>query len=307
MIKKIRGFLETEVKISIANSIIKRMRNGSTYVISKHPGKSGTLVDCIEWDEKKYNQNDVLVEFLQNYRKEGGLSNQTEAKVLKYIKRLRMEKLLSNKSIPIQEKINLHAEQEINLVDEGSELIMYSDEEKYIYRSNAYKIDDIIDLVIKSKIEKKSPFRLLNEFDIPSGTVHTWYKNSNELRILYSLYNMTFEQINEKFSKYNSEQIRNFNKSIRQDVLQCENISEELRKKYLENIDKYDEYRIKKENRLMSLMENDNNDMLTAIKLITQTKDIWNVYAETNKDKIFEILYNNEEILSMILKKILGE
>lgn len=305
-----------KMNLRVADTVLERVRNGSKYKLIKKESLNGRglgehleILDGINSDE-------AIIEFLQNYLREGRLVKDTKKKLQLYIRNLKksinenvenkptQEVNIQNKAI--QERINLD-NKEVYSENQfyGGVKMIYSTENKYMYRSNSYEINEIIDFVVKARIEKISPFTLLNELNYPAGTVHTWYKDLNELRILYSLYSMDNDEKLEKFDGYSKEEVIEFNKDIYDLVMSSENITEQLKNKYLTNIDDFNEFL----NNLTSEIEKENsnenkNINIDIIKVITQTEEIWKAFANSNKEKIFEILYNDEEILSMVLKKI---
>ncbi len=289
------------INLRPARTVVMRVRNGLRYRLIRQETKNGRVGDYLDISDESY-KNDAIKEFLQNYIREGRLSKDTKKCIQAYMLRLKKndkEILVVQESIDLDENSN-----EVMQLNQGEDQFMYSSENKYAYRSNSYDIDDIIDFVIKARIQNKSPFILKNEINYPAGTLHTWYKDSNELRIIYSLYNRSIEEINKKFYGYNLEEIIKFNRDIYNDVLMCKNISEDIRKSYLSMIDKFNNVLISKEKKNEKNYDEKSFVNIDVIKVITQTEEMWNAFANSNKEKIFEILYNDEEILSMVLNKI---
>lgn len=286
--------------IRVAETVVERIMNGSKYRVIKKKSSNGRGLGNYLEALNGININEAIIEFLENYLIEGNLLEDTEKKIQSKIQYLSEE--INNKTLLIEKENDSALESQ----KYGGDEMIYTSESRYIYRSNSYEINEIIDFVIIARMEKISPFMLLNELGLnyPAGTIHTWYKDFNELRILYSLYKMNNEEKIKKFSKYTKEQIIEFNEEIYILVMNLNNITEGLKNKYLKNIDDFNvilRELISEEEK--QKIENKNTN-IDVIKVITQTEEMWNAFANSNKEKIFEILYNDEEILNMILKKI---
>lgn len=307
-----------EINVRVAETVLERLKNGSKYKLTKKLSSNGRGIgEHLEIIDNS-NSNEAIIEFLQNYLREGQrLKKDTKKKVQLHIRNLRraINETIEEQDVQKKNSVNLAIQDTMNLegnesfeeeqVEGGAEMI-YSSDNKYVYRSNSYEINDIIDFIIKARMENVSPFTLLNELDYPPGTVHTWYKDSNELRILYSLYCMNTNEKIEKFNGYSKEKIVEFNKDIRGLVTSSSNITEDLKNKYLKKIDTFNEA-LNDLSTQVDKHENgkgENNINVDVIKVITQTEEMWKAFANSNKEKIFEILYNDEEILGMVLKKI---
>lgn len=307
-----------KMKLRAAETVLERVRNGSSYRLVNKQSSNGRGIGVHLEILDGIDSNEAIAEFLQNYLREGRLTRDTKKELQLQIRNLRKAKMAIEDNQAIQDRMkekesiqesiyldNLETSM-INQV-EGEEQMVYSSDIKYAYRSNSYEINDIIDFIIKARIENISPFILANKLSYPAGTVHTWYKDSNELRVLFTLYAMNDQEKMERFEAYDKEQIVAFNKDIRNLVISCENITDELRKKYLQNIDSFNELlkELLNETEEQSDVKRGNNCInVDVVKVITQTEEMWNAFANSNKEKIFEILYNDEEILSMVLKRI---
>ena len=188
---------------------------------------------------------------------------------------------------------------------------MYITESDFKYQSSSkgdgpYNLEEIIDIIIRNKMQNIRGGINLNRItdNYPAGTVGRWLQEINTLRVLYDLYGMESDKIDSFFENYEIDDILIFNKEIENLVIKRIDISNDIKTKYLLNIDKFNKTLIDntmEEN--SKVTKKDSYDLV--IKFIKDTEESWNLFADKHKKEIFELIYKNEEMLMKCIEEIL--
>ncbi|MCH1965709.1 hypothetical protein [Paraclostridium sordellii] len=298
-----------DIGCRMSYDLLALTKNGSLYEIGKAKSANSKLSECILIKDD-VPENLAIAEFFRNYLRSGNLKSKTKKNILTFIKELeddsRLDNDFSKDNHELENAVQINTDyilgernEDNNIVkkDENDNLY-YNDIEKFIYNTSAYDIKKVANLVVESRIKKISPYKLSDRYQIPSGTIFTWYKNINELRILYTFYTMENDYVKQILSNYSNKDIVSFQKKLIEDITDETIISEEIKKIYIdlinESVNKVNE--LNDFHRLMKIR--------MIEKILQESSQYSKDFITSKKQEILDLVLKDSNILDIIIDNI---
>lgn len=275
-------------------------KNGTLYEIGKGKSSNQRLSECLLIKDD-VSENLAIIEFLRNYLRSGSLKSKTKKNILAFIKEIKdsdkLEIKFNRSNYNLEDTVQTEMECIISEKNEIRELY-YNDLDKFRYNTSAHDMKIMVNLVLESRIKKISPYKLVEKYKIPSGTIFTWYKNINEIRIVYTFYTMDNDYIQEVLSNYDKREVLSFQKELISEINNTTTISSNIKKVYIDLIND----NINRSNQL--------NDMhrLMKIRMIEKILQESSQYSKefiiSKKQEILDLIIKDKNILDIIIENI---
>ena len=255
------------------------------------------------------NEKEIIKAFFDEYLKVGLLQIRTVDNIKKNL-RLIDNEFINKNIVKDIEKYRIKND-ELDVIAKKVDELLNNEEdemasflEQYKYKSNAYDMSYVERVVLDIKISGRSPYIKDKFKDIPIGTRYSWFKNDNDIRILYSF----FEKVEnvEIFKRYKSDDVINFLKDIKNRINTLVVSEEYIRKiygNYMKNIELIEGNYIKlneQEEDLEDLLEEKN----TFLDILIESDNMWTAFWCEKSEKISEIIRSDKEMILKILKNI---
>lgn len=304
-----------EAGCRISYDVLAVTQNGKLYNIGHVKAANGKISEAIVLDDN-VSENKAKVEFLRNYLRSGNLKLKTKKYILDYIKKLEEENDLeleneSNISTSSYSKIysdNICGVEQSIIVEKSNKnnykqinTLNTNYLADFIYNINKHDIRKMASLIIESRMNNVSPYTLSNKYEVGPGTIHTWYKDINELRILYTFYYiLEYDEIKSILSNYDASDIMNFEDKLINDVQVDDRLDENIKKIYIDlvNENKYEE-------EISSISDIDKYMKKIILgKILNGSTGLSQEFISKKKQEILNLIINNDEMQAIIIDNI---
>lgn len=304
-----------EVGCRISYDLLAITKNGELYEIQKAKAANGKISEAIAIEDD-ISANTAKSEFLRNYLRSGNLQAKTKKKILSYIKKLEedmvevleynensnyIKESRSSKNV-VQGKIEeILIENSVKFTNKEKDTGYVRDVEKFVYNTTAHDIQKMASLIIESRINNVSPYTLLNKYELGAGTIYTWYKDINELRILYTFYyNLEYNEIKSILSNYDKKDIIAFEAKLIKDIQNDNRLDENIKKVYIDLVKKN---KYEKEKSDISDVDRYMKKIILD-KILNGSSGLSEEFIYSKKQEIINLIMNNETMLDIIIDNI---
>lgn len=275
---------------------INNMKSGKNYKIDRRPHKNRKTYICLLVE----NQQGIIAgctEFLQNYCRGSKLHRSTKYNIQQFGKKLKTDEetdYVSFKKIVDQFAVEQNEVTQLEMNLGNREKSACYQEDTFKFTSKNHEASKIYEFLLEAIIENKSPISICQKYDIPKGTVHSWLKGGNDLRILYSMYSESSDYIVGILKKYGWYKVEKFQINLIKDIQNAQ-IDEKVKERFIEKIS-----RIRKADFIKPKLDS------ATYRNMYPTFDAFKQMAEKQSDKVLEVIYSDIEILSLVIDQVLN-
>lgn len=288
-----------EVGCRVHYDLVALTKNGQFYEIKKIKAANGKISEAIGVKDNA-SENIAKSELLRNYLRAGNLKSKTKKSILSYIKTLESNNENKNNDSLDVDFVEYGVQTCINeIINEESN--KYLDKDKFIYNTSTHDIKKVINLIVESRINNISPYKLVQNYDVGTGNVHSWCKDINDLRILYTFYNLECDEIKSILSNYSKEDIREFEIKLIKEIEDNNRIDENIKKIYIDLINK-NKFENKEENTISDADRYMKKIILD--KVLNGSSGLSQEFVASKKEEILNFILSDDRILDIIIDNI---